>query len=324
MGKYKIAATSSIGGLLVFTLLILTLLSGCVKPQEEINDPKLGVLMLAHGGNQNWNKELLKALSAARGNFKRQVVFGMADPDVIQQEIVSLQKEGVNKIVVVPLFLSSHSELYRQLEYVLGIREEPDILFGLLIEHGKKHSNPMPSEHADHTEPLMDIVRRVEFSVPHVIASPINYHPLIASILEERVASISNKENISIVLLAHGPVSETDNKLWLQDLQLYAERMRSKFKNLQVLYHTFRDDAPDFIRNQAIDKIRDSIRQEQKAGRGVIVVPYLLASDGREVAIKEFLADCKCTIIPAALLPHKNISLWIEQQVRRGKIKLAE
>lgn len=48
---------------------------------------------------------------------------GMANYVTLQQGIKRLEEQGVNHIVAVPLFISSHSPIIRQNEYLFGMRD---------------------------------------------------------------------------------------------------------------------------------------------------------------------------------------------------------
>lgn len=297
--------------IILFALLISRASAG------EIENSKIGVLILAHGAGPEWNEAIKDAVSKVNGSFRKIIVFGMGDAASIQSGIDSLEKFGVKAIVVVPLFVSSHSEMYRNLEYILGFREEPDVLFWMLMTGG---DNGEEGEHAVHRT---DHTKQVKFSVPYTLAPAINYHPLIAAILEERVREYGEiRKGTSVFLVAHGPVSEDDNMMWLLDLNLYAVFLSGKFAGADFFTYTFRDDAPRFIRDRVIEKIREAVRGERNSGKEVVIVPYLLAPGGRESELRKILENCSCRILLKTLLPHANISSWIEEKIQEGKKNL--
>ncbi len=87
----------------------------------------IGVLVLAHGGRPHWNQTVLKAVEPLRKNYQVEVAFGMANPLTIQSALQRLEAKGVKKVVVIPLFISSHSPIIRQLRYILGYSDKfPD------------------------------------------------------------------------------------------------------------------------------------------------------------------------------------------------------
>lgn len=300
------------------SFLAASFITGCalIFPEDGLKESEIGVLLLAHGSGNEWNQNVKKALAEAQGQFKREVVFGMGEVRSIQYGIEKLETAKAKAIVVVPLFISSHSEMYRQIEYVLWIRNEPDVLFWLLMEdmasgHGGGHQTH---------ESKPDFLEQARFSVPHAVTSPINYDPLIAEIIVQNLNKPGRKG--SIFLLAHGPISEEDNKKWLQDLEKYSRYFSLKFPESSFFGLTFRDDAPEPIRNMAIRKIKDAVKRETSLGRKIIIAPFLLSRGGREMEIRKILAECECEIIPHTILPHPNVSVWIERQVKRGVLSL--
>jgi sirohydrochlorin cobaltochelatase len=293
-------------------MILLFVIGGCApaKQQEKTMETNTGILILAHGAGEKWNKHIFEAVADIKGNFKKAIAFGMGNAETIQQSIDVLEKAGVHKIIVVPLFLSANSEMYRHIEYVLGVRNEPDALFLLAMQ-----VLMLRSGHDNHSADF-NILKKVKFKVPYLVAKPINYSPLIARILEDRLSKIDLSYSASVFILAHGPISEEDDKEWGSDLKKYTRRLSIIFGNAKFFGMTFRDDAPLFIKDSAIQKIREAIKLETGKGRKVIIVPFLLAPGGREEEIKKIFDKCGCKIIDGALLPHPNISIWIEKQIK--------
>ena len=103
--------------------------NGSAGDLNSFKDSEIGVLVLAHGAGPEWNKTIKEAIANVQGRFKKEIVFGMGDYDSMQNGINRLEKSEVKAIIVIPLFISSHSEMYRNIEYLLGKRDEPDVLF---------------------------------------------------------------------------------------------------------------------------------------------------------------------------------------------------
>ncbi len=303
---------------IVFSLCLIVVSSAsgayALERAPVLNDSEIGVLVLAHGAGPEWNKAVKDTVLGVSGGYKKVIVFGMGDAAGIQRGIDKLEGTGVKAIVVVPLFLSSHSEMYRNLEYVLGLREEPDVLFWMLMTGGEEEG------HAEHQ---MSVTKQVKFFVPYAVASAIDYEPFVAAILVERAAEATRgTKDASVFLLAHGPISAEDNKLWLGDLNSYTAVLSARFPGAKFFAHTFRDDAPPFIKEPAVRNIQDAIKKEKESGREVVVVPYLLAPGGREDEIKRITENCGCALYPKTLLPHPNLSWWIEREIQAALSRL--
>ncbi len=86
-----------------------------------------GILLLAHGGREDWNREVLELASKVDAERPVEVAFGMANKRAIQDAVNRLAEREVTGIVAVPLFISSHSSVIRATEYLLGKRDDaPD------------------------------------------------------------------------------------------------------------------------------------------------------------------------------------------------------
>ena len=87
------------------------LMSLLVVGRAQGVNPSSGVLLLAHGGRNNWNEEVTKLAAEVDKNLPVEVAFGMATKRNIQDAIDRLVQRGVREIVAVPLFVSSHSSV---------------------------------------------------------------------------------------------------------------------------------------------------------------------------------------------------------------------
>ncbi len=72
-----------------------------------------GILLLAHGGRDDWNRKVLEVASQVDAPRPVEVAFGMANKRAIQDTVDRLAELGVTRIVAVPLFISSHSSVFR-------------------------------------------------------------------------------------------------------------------------------------------------------------------------------------------------------------------
>lgn len=305
------------------TLVLIVLLgAGFARsmPQaQNISESELGVILLAHGSGAEWNKAVTEALAKTGGAYKWELVFGMGNARDIQKSVDRLEASGVRAIVIVPFFLSSHSEMYRHLEYILGVpgRDEPDVLFWFLMG---RHDAANGEGHSAHGS-ADSFFEQVRFSVPYRVASPMDYDSIIAEVLVDRLKGTT--ADASVFLLSHGPITAEDNAEWLADLVRYERYLSGKFPQSRFFGMTWRDDAPPFIRDRAIQKIQDALQRETAAGRRVIVVPFLLAPGGREAEIKTILQDCTtCIIIPQTLLPHPAMGRYIMKKVDQERMQM--
>ncbi|PCI40025.1 MAG: hypothetical protein COB53_02270, partial [Elusimicrobia bacterium] len=99
-----------------FPLLFWALAAGCATSGEA---GRVGVLVMAHGGEPEWNRLASEAAASLAKEYPTEIAFGMARADTLQKAVMRLEKRHVRRIAVVRLFLSGKSFLGRT-EKILG------------------------------------------------------------------------------------------------------------------------------------------------------------------------------------------------------------
>ncbi len=275
----------------VLCSLICVLCAICDLCWAKQEPERVGVLVVAHGGNNRWNGLVRKAVMAARLDVPVQVAFGMGMHDEetrsFQDAVNRLQRKGIDRLLVIPLLASSHSEVFRQFEYLFRLRSQ--------------------AEWKD-VEPL-------RLKVPVVMGKALDDDPLVSDIVLERARRLSRKPSEeTLVMVAHGPVSDEDATQWLEVMGRISEVVKAEgaFKN--VLSALMRDDAPEAIKEEASRKLREAVRKASEKSQ-VLVVPLLIASGGVEQKIPKLLSGLSYAYDGQALLPHPKLSQWIARQV---------
>ncbi|MCF6360141.1 MAG: hypothetical protein L3J29_05185 [Cyclobacteriaceae bacterium] len=326
-----------------FELTALVLSIAIISFSFTTNKEKVGVLILAHGGKHNsWDETVKNATEALKQHYEVEVAFGMANPINMQAGIDKLEGKGVTKIVVVPLFISSHSPIIRQNEYLLGLRDtlaDPP----MMMHHGgesmdskkkEKEHDSMPfmskeSEHSMSKTKKETTLEPLHFKSEIILTKPLDANPLVAGIIFDRISELSeNPSNETILIVAHGPSKEEDNKNWLKKIDSLADQIRTlqsektraqgqevKFKQLFGL--TVRDDANPAIYEQAKEQLRTLVYQSGKDG-DVIVIPLLLSQGGVEARYVKRLEGLDYKWSGKTLLPHQNITEFIEVSVKNA------
>lgn len=320
-------------GLLVCLLTLIPMIMYYHLIMNEQNELPLnqlvkeqGVMVLAHGGSPRWNNDVLQASRDLANRYPTVVTFGMADAESIQHAIDALEGLGVKKIIAVPLFVSSHSELYRQTEFVLGIREKPDVGFVEGMERAMKNPvkfiwKKISLENVSYALAMMKnhssmhCDRQVTHRVPIELRPALDASNLVGEILKERAISLSTTpKNETVLIVAHGPIGDDDDALWLSNMEQLALSVK-EYPFYNVCVATIRDDAPDEIKNKAVENMRNLVKKcVVKEGR-VIVVPLLLAKGGIEGEIRHILKGLSYVYNEETLLPHLNINRWLVQSV---------
>ena len=330
---------------------IITLILGImvsVNTSFAAQTEKVGVLILAHGGkHSSWDDTVKNATESLKENYMVEVAFGMANPTTMQAGIDKLESQGVTTIVVVPLFISSYSPIIRQNEYLLGLRDtlaDPPMIMmhhssgnmdmekkgnsHSAMKKGDKHSSmtSLPKNSSSHS--MINDEEKIELKPLHfksniILTKPLDAHPLVADILFDQISELSvNSKNETILIVAHGPNDENDNKNWIKTIDNLADQIRTiqeekgtKFK--QIFGLTVRDDADPAIYEQAKEHLRTLVSQSGKDGQ-VIVVPLLLSKGGIEAGYVKRLEGLNYKWSGKTLLPHANITKFIQTSVEEA------
>ena len=164
-----------------------------------------GILLLAHGGDASWNREIEILRARVDKQVPTETALGMADTKSLQAAVDILEKRGVARIIAVPLFVQSRSEVLDQTRYALGLAQKPSEAFraGLAL---------MPRTHAGHSghvHAMSFSLERVKARAPIAMSRALDDHELVARILNKRAKALSqDASKESVVLVAHGPVDD--------------------------------------------------------------------------------------------------------------------
>ena len=270
-----------------------------------------GILLLAHGGRDEWNRHVLELAAQVESERPIEVAFGMASKRTIQDAVDRLAERNVTKIVAVPLFVSSHSSVMHATEYLLGNRDDAPPEMELL---GRMAARREAAGGTD-GDPDFEWTTPVATTVPITVATALDSHELVADILMSRALDISDQPDEEVVVLvAHGPSSDEYNAVWLENMSVLAERMGRHADFSRIEYLTVRDDAPDAVQDQATAELRAVVETAVREGKSVLVVPLLLSYGGIEVGIRERLEGLQYRMAHRALLPDDRLSEWVLQQ----------
>lgn len=292
---------------------------------------KVGVLLLAHGGKHaSWDESVNNATAKLSQNYIVEVAFGMADPKRMQTGIDNLESQGVAKIVVVPLFISSYSPIIRQNEYLLGIRDtlaDPPMLMShyskadtYAMNSTEHESAPKVSSHHKSNDTAPIKLEQLKLSTELILTKPLDAHPLVAEILFERISELSvNPQVETVLIVAHGPSAEEDNQDWLRAIDELTDQLvilqANKSGDFKEIYGmTVRDDAKTEIYDEAKEKLRAKV-SESSVGGNTIVIPLLLSQGGVEARYLERLEGLTFKWSGKTLLPHPNITEFIQLSV---------
>jgi len=303
------------------TLLPLWLFAMCVVRAASAEP---GILLLAHGGGPEWNARVAELAAKVDRTRPTEVAFGMAARGTIQSGIDRLVARGVTEIVAVPLFVSSWSSIITSTEYLLGLRADPPAALALYAKMSHGHhaaaggSATGSGAHAGHLHgpaadgPAPDGTTPVASPVPIRLTRALDDHPLVADILASRARSISrDPRQEAVILVAHGPNEEEDNRRWLADMASLARQVMTLVPFASIDTLTLRDDAPKPVRDRATAELRELVRKRSQEGRRVLVVPLLVSFGGIDRGLRERLEGLPYTMPDAGLVPDDRLVTWV-------------
>ena len=71
---------------------------GDIEPSRLVEQDKVGVLIMAHGADDEWNQSVAQAVDPISENLPIAVAYGMANPMTLQAGLDSLDSEGVTHV----------------------------------------------------------------------------------------------------------------------------------------------------------------------------------------------------------------------------------
>ena len=252
-----------------------------------------GILVLAHGGSLAWNENVTHALKDVGGEYPIVLHFGMGiqDASTLEESIRSLEALGVREILAVPLFVSSHSLIMRQLKFLLG-----------LGDHSPFHTGLVPIR----TDARITMTQALDDS------------PEVGEILYERLAEISvNEGRETVILVAHGPVRDDDNRIWLATIKSVVAQLEQEYDFRAIHFTTLRDDAEPQVREAAARSLRKLVAEASLEGE-VLVVPLLISAGGIEAKIVAHLEGLEYRFVDKGLVPHPSIQHWVTRRIEAG------
>lgn len=272
-----------------------------------------GVLLLAHGGDASWNREVEILRARVDAKVPTETALGMADPSALQAAVDRLEKRGVARIVAVPLFVQSRSEVLDQTRYALGLTDRPSEVLKAAYER-------IGSAHAGHHGHAFSLTR-VAAREPISMSRALDDHALVGRILLERAKTLSRVPSEErVVLVAHGPVDEAAMPAWRESLSSLCASIRG-FRSCG--FGLLRDDAAPDIRAAAIADLRRRVAPAQAQQGRAIVVPVLLARGGIEAKIAADLEGLDYAWDGKTLMPHEGFDAWVLERAA-AEIKTAE
>lgn len=136
------------------------------------------------------------------------------------------------------------------------------------------------------------------------------------AVLVERTKALSRApQREDVLILAHGTGDDAENERWMAYLDARADAVRKSAPYRRVQVETLREDWP-VKRKEAERRTRDFVKRASASGGNAIVIPYRVQGFGPYARV---LRDLDYVSDGQGLLPHPNVAMWIEQQIKTLK-----
>ncbi|QDX92441.1 cobalamin biosynthesis protein CbiX [Brevibacillus laterosporus] len=240
---------------------------------------QVGVLIIGHGSSSAAWVELV---DQAVANLDIQVPYTtcfleMVGGRLIEDGLRELETRGVEKVIAIPLFVAEGSTHIDEIGYLLGA--------------------------TDHK--LDDEWERLHTTMEMIYCPPMNDHPFILDILEERIRELSSdpKEEI-LFLVGHGADEGENHRKWEEVLQSMTQTLKERLKFSEATYGTLH---PDNLRTRA----------EEATNQGRTIVIPLFLSEGyfTKKVIPSNLDGLNYAYSGKTYLPHPYVAKWLQEVV---------
>ncbi|WP_202080113.1 sirohydrochlorin chelatase [Caldalkalibacillus salinus] len=245
-------------------------------------DLRQGVLIIAHGSrNPNWVKQIDRLCRRVRSPIPMVISYlELVEERSIAEGVQKLEQQGVQDIIVVPLFVCSGSTHLAEIQYILGINRRC----------------VRPTD-----------VPRVRTNARIQWCPPIDDHPNLVSILRQRLGQVMQSSHQPVLLVAHG----SDKAHWLTKWQTVLASIVRQLKKETGLEHV---SYATLLPDQLPSKIRSLEEVNQEAP--MVVLPLFIAEGYFTSHVIPSRLQSVRYVRGRAILPHPLISLWIEDQIQ--------
>ena len=287
---------------LSFTAAFLCLMQACSTIQvvesdiSMVDQSDFGLLLMAHGGTEEWNEAVLQATSEVSAKYPVEVAFGMADAGSLERSVRRLEKLGVKDVGVVRMFVSGES-WYERTQQILGTIEGAP----------EKDTNEIP-ENTFMPMGFWKIDTDLEF---HISEDGLADAKEMDQVIVNRISRLSREPEREVaIIIAHGTGSDEEDSRWVDKITQRTVIAKSSLGLRDVKVFTLREDW--FAkRGEAESNIRSYLEGASIAGFEPLVIPFRVHGFGPYSRVLEGL-DYRADEL--GLLPHQNVNQWVLNQ----------
>ena len=286
--------------LFIFCLILVQACSttqNTASGQFQAKGAKFGLLLMAHGGTEEWNEAVQNATTEISDKYPVEIAFGMADAGSIEESVRRLEGLGVEDVGVVRMFVSGES-WYERTQQILGILEGA------------------PSKGANETPPntfmpmgFWKIETDIKF---HLSEDGLADATEMDEVIVSRIKGlIRQPEREVAIVIAHGTGSDEEDSRWVKKITQRTETAKLTLGLRDIKVFTLREDW--FAkRGEAESNIRTYMESVINDGLNPLVIPFRVHGFGPYARVLEGL-DYRADKL--GLLPHENVNLWVANQL---------
>jgi sirohydrochlorin cobaltochelatase len=294
-----------------FVLVMTGALTACASLEtsetivvDNLTAEKFGVLVMAHGGSDDWNKGVENSLNNLRSEYPVEIAFGMADAGSIENGVRNLEAQGVEQVGVVRLFISGESWRQRTAQ-ILGIENGAPV----------KPTDHCAMDHCamDHGTMPMGFWKIDSDLRFYLSEEGLSEAQEMDQVLLSRVRALSTDPTSEVVvIIAHGPADDEENARWISEISERTKLIKREMNVRDVQVFTLREDWEQ-KREGAEELIRKYVKEAGANSLTPIVVPFRVHGFGPYASV---LAGLNYNAEQKGLIPHTNVVLWIKNQVK--------
>ena len=260
------------------------------------SDRSYGVLLIGEGGDLNW-KAAVAAIKKELTSKGRAFEFaqGPADAKEIQRAVDRIQDRGVKKLVVVPLYLSSFSDVVDEDRYLFGIREKPPAAFAAALKSMGAR-----------------VQARLKVKVPVVMTRALDDSDALVDLLAARARSQSREPaRETLILVGEAPNSPEALRDWTTSADALAEKVRQKAGLRGARAAALREGLDHKTRDSSEAEVHKLVATLASQGPA-IVLPLELSQGVVHIRLPRALEGAFARYESKPLLPDPKLADWVK------------
>jgi hypothetical protein len=251
----------------------------------------------AHLAEHQWENAICAVIEEINKikkiNIPVEVGFGMTSVESFQHGVDRLAMAGMTKLRVIPLYISSYSDVIREQKEIFGIN---------FTKRNDKIAYPKEVTRVLYESALDDA------------------QELTNALLKRARELMRNPAYEELILVGHGPVKEADDQMWVQNFNTHNNRIQDELVKTREHFTavhaiTVQDDAPQDVRDAKTRALRQLVSQANQRRHRALILPVLIAPGSIEGGILARLRGLEFEYIGHMLTPDPEITNWLMNKI---------